>query len=719
MIGGWARNAMVATAIALIAGAAATLPNSSPLPGWSIDALTTLSLRLSGERASSASSPTVVIALDEETQRTPPFKGSPTLTWTPEIGRVVAAVLDGGARVVGFDVVFASSIEESEIPFGEETLGAKARGFDRDFLRALAISARDGKIVLGEAQFGEEQILPTRGQRIAVGGLKNIRGLNVHRDWDRVVRRVPLTFETDGDHVPSFALELASRFLNTSPQYDADGAVSLAGYRIPSAVANTMTLNFADDIEGVPTFSLADLRACLEKGDGEFFRRNFAGKAVLVGSALASADRMLTSKRIAATPASATLERCEPPSIPAMNRAGQAINGVYVQATAINNLIRRDPLSEASQPIRTLIATTGAAAASFAALLLAPAVAVASLLGLAAAWIAVAIVTFRDGLALPLFEPLGSGALALGASVGVRIMVIDREKRFLRKAFALYLAPSIVDKLAASGAPPVLGGETREITVFFSDVVGFSTLSETMKPKDLVELMNEYLSGVADIVEAEGGLVDKFIGDAVVAIFGAPIDVKTHAADAVRAALRCCEFLEAFRCKTEQRLGVPFGHRIGLNTGEALVGNVGSRRRFNYTALGDTVNLAARMETLNSAFGTRIIASQSTRTLAGDNFIWRELDTVRVKGRARPETVYEPLAMAATGADASDELRRAYAAGLAAWRGREFERAAEAFSRFASDDPPAALFLVRAEAMRVDPPGGGWEPVFSQTLLSQ
>jgi adenylate cyclase len=165
---------------ALIAGFVVSLPAANPMRGWSLDALTTLRWYAFGKRHPPRASSTVVIALDEETYSTPPFKGSPTLTWTGDIGRVVSAAIEGGARVVGFDVVFASSLEESQIRFGDDTLRAKLRGFDRDYLRALALGARAGKIVLGQTESGDQSILPTVVQRLAVGGRANLRSLNVH-----------------------------------------------------------------------------------------------------------------------------------------------------------------------------------------------------------------------------------------------------------------------------------------------------------------------------------------------------------------------------------------------------------------------------------------------------------------------------------------------------------------------------------------------------------
>lgn len=638
------RDAGAAIAIALAAGLIAASPALDPLHGVSIDALTAFRWRLFGERHNPAESPTVVIALDEQSYNTPPFKGSPIVTWTREIGRVITSVIDGGARVIGFDVVIPTSIEQSEIPFENQTIGAKMRGFDRDFLRALAIPARTGKIVLGETQSGDKPILPTAGQRIAVGQQSNIRALNIYSDDDGVVRRVPLTLSVDGKPVPSMAVELAARALGAAPELGADQALILAGYRVPSAIPNTMTLNFEGGSNDIPTYSLADLHACLEKGDVEYFRRKFTGKVVLLGSALDFEDRLLTSKRFATTPARAVAERCVLPPPPPTLFARNSINGVYVQATAVNNLLRREAVVELGRLPSGLITTAFAAFASFAAMLLAPATALLSYFILALFWAAGATAAFNKALALPLFEPVLAGGLALAATTGFRLVVTDKDKRFLRKSFALYLAPAVIEKMIASSTPPALGGEIRTVTVFFSDVAGFSSFSERMKPSEVVALMNRYLSAMTDIIEEHGGFVDKYIGDAIVAVFGAPVEVANHAADAVRAALRCSERLAELNRAAETSHGPPLAQRIGLNSGEALLGNIGSSRRFNYTVIGDSVNLAARLEGANKFFGTSILASETTVNLTRPAFAWREIDVVRVKGRAQPVTVYEPLA---------------------------------------------------------------------------
>jgi class 3 adenylate cyclase len=618
---------------------------------------------------------------------------------------VVSAAIEAGARVVGFDVVFASSIEESQIQFGDDTLGAKLRGFDRDYLRALASGGRAGKIVLGETESGSQSIPPTAGQRLAVGGRANLRSLNVHTDADFIVRRVPLVFAANNEFVPSMALELASRAQGASPRMEADG-VTLAGERVPSTVEKTIAVAFSGGSNDIPSYSLADLRACLEKGDKNFFRRQFADKVVIVGSDVANADQILTSKRFVNPPLPQDAERCTSPA-PAKVPHLRSISGVYLQAMAVDNLIRREILRET--PTWQTVAISFAAAAAIGIFALASRAMVAALVAATVVliWIALATLAFQHFFVLPLLEPIASGAAAIGAAVALRLGVADREKRFLRHAFGLYLAPDVIDRMTSSGALPTLGGETREVTMLFSDVVGFSTLSEAVKPEEIVSLMNGYLTSMSEAIERAGGFVDKYVGDAIVAIFGAPVRSADHAIEAVAAALDCQRRLEAFN----RDHASPIQHRIGLNTGEALIGNIGSRRRFNYTAFGDNVNLASRLEQVNTSFGSSILAAESVVTATGAAFVWREIDTIRVRGRSAPVTVFEPLARRGEETDGQRERVRAYAEGLQAWRARDFLRAEICFSHF-PDDPPAALFRKRCSALLADPPDERWEPIF-------
>ncbi|HWN79404.1 MAG TPA: CHASE2 domain-containing protein, partial [Bradyrhizobium sp.] len=481
------RDAVAIILVAVVSGLVSAFPPFSFAHGWSIDALTALRWEFFGQRRDPASTPVAVIAIDEETYQTPPFKGSPTLTWTTEVGRVLNAVTDGGAKVVGFDIVFPTSIEQSEIPFGDDLLGGRMRGFDRAFLRSLATGASAGKVVLGEVLSGDRSIRPSPGQRIAVGQQKNIRPLNIYSDPDEGVRRVPLTFPADGKRVPSMALELASRALNAEPKVGEDGSVTLAGYLIPSTVPNTLTLNFEGGGNDVQTFSFADLHACVERNNTDFFHREFAGKVVIFGALLDSEDRKITSKRFATGLDGSRAQRCALPL--ASPTAGQfkrsSIAGVYIHATAVHNLMARDAIIEPGALPATIIAIVFAALAALATRMLAPGAAALVYFGMVAAWTCFATLAFARSLALPLTEPFLAGLAAMAAIVAYRLVVADKGERLLRKSFALYLAPQVIDKMLSSNKLPELGGETRDVTVFFSDRAGFSSISEKMTPAEL------------------------------------------------------------------------------------------------------------------------------------------------------------------------------------------------------------------------------------------
>jgi adenylate cyclase len=291
--------------------------------------------------------------------------------------------------------------------------------------------------------------------------------------------------------------------------------------------------------------------------------------------------------------------------------------------------------------------------------------------------------------------------------------VTDRGQRLLRRSFALYLAPQVIERMLASNKPPDLGGETRDVSVFFSDLEGFSSISEKMTPTELVAFINEYLSAMTDIIESRSGYVDKYIGDSIVAVFGAPVDDSDHARHASEAALLCRAKLDELNKTSAAFRGLNVAHRMGLNSGEALVGNIGSRRRFNYSVMSDAVNVASRLEGANKFYGTTIIASETTVTQTGSTFAWRELDAVKVQGRETPVKIYELMALAGEETVQQRAAADAYEEGLMHWRKREFAATVACFARAAGSDRPSALFLKRASEFAKRPPGSGWEPVNS------
>jgi adenylate cyclase len=711
-LGRTTRDTLAVVVIALVCAAASVSPAVNPIHGLSLDILTALRWEVFGRRHDTTASPAVVVAIDAESERAAPFRGSPMLTWTGEMGRVLAAIVDGGAKVVGFDMVIPASIELSEIPFGEGVLGEKLKGFDRDFMRALATASTSGKVVLGEILGGDQPIRPSAGQRIAVRQQQNIRPLNIYNDDDDVVRRVLLTFSINGAEVPGMALELASRALNAKPEFGPDRTVTLAGYKIPGQPPETMTLNFEGGADDIPTFSFADLRACAIKGDSDYFRRAFDGKVVVFGTVLGNEDRRLTSKRFATGIEGLRAPRCAAGSTPVTeNFKRSSIAGVYIHATAVNNLIARNAAIELGRPPVFLIALLVGVLAATAAWRFRLASAVFIYVVISALGVAAATLAFTQALVLPIVEPFLAGLAALAAMIGFRFVVADKDRRLLQNSFALYLAPHVINRMLSSNKLPELGGETRHVTVFFSDIEGFSRIAERMSPDSLMSLMNEYLSEMTDIIEVHNGYVDKYIGDSIVAVFGAPADDPDHAANAARAALDCCARLAELNASSPAFRECRLSQRIGINSGEALVGNFGSRRRFNYSVMSDAVNLASRLEGANKFYGTTIIASEATVALAGDAFAWRELDAVRVKGRSQALKIFELLARGSELSEARQAPLKDYAEGLAHWRARAFDLAAQSFGRSADADRPAALFRARAVEMAATPPGGDWDPI--------
>jgi len=708
------RDAIAAAAIAFACAGIAVSPALDRLHGLSLDILTALRFEMFGNRYNPAVSPTVVVAIDEESYRAAPFRGTPTMTWTGEIGRVLNAIVEGGAKVVGFDIVIPNSLEQSEIPFGEGMLGERVRGFDRDFLRALATATAPGKVVLGEQLRGNDPIRPSPGQRIAVRQQQNIRPLNSLTDADDVVRRMPLTFTVNDTKVPGMALELAARAQGATPEFGADGSVSLAGYKIPIAVPNTMTVNFEGGADDIPTYSFADLRGCALKNDKDYFKRAFGGKVVIFGTVLDAEDRRFTSKRFATGLEGARAPRCAGEGKPVMTSFKRtSIAGIYIHATAVNNLIRNDAAVELGKHATFGIAALIALLAAAGALLFAPVGASAAFAVLAVVGLVDAVVGFKYGTVIPVVEPFLAGVAALAVTISYRFMLADKNRRLLQKSFGLYLAPDVINRMLSSNKLPELGGETREVTVFFSDLEGFSKIAEQITPDSLTALMNEYLSAMTDIIESHGGYVDKYIGDSIVAVFGAPADDPNHAANAARAALDCCTKLAELNRDSPVFQQHPLAQRIGINSGPAVVGNLGSRRRFNYSVMGDTVNLASRLEGANKFYGSTIIASEATVALARDGFAWRELDDIRVKGRTQALRIYELLALSSQLTEAQQKSASDYAEGLAHWRAREFAAAVAAFGRSAETDRAAAMFRDRAHVLVTFPPGADWDPVRS------
>ncbi|MCG8569842.1 MAG: adenylate/guanylate cyclase domain-containing protein [Spirochaetes bacterium] len=310
-------------------------------------------------------------------------------------------------------------------------------------------------------------------------------------------------------------------------------------------------------------------------------------------------------------------------------------------------------------------------------------------------------------------------ALMIPYILGVRIHLTfeNKQKEFVQGAFSQFLAPSILQKLLKDRSHLHLGGEEKEISIFFSDLQGFTSLSEKLSPTELVEILNTYLTDMADnIVVDHEGYVDKYEGDAIMAFWGAPIDDHLHAVKACLAALdNQQKMINLQKYFKEKGLSSELVVRIGINTGKAVVGMMGSMRKLNYTVIGDAVNLASRLEGANKAYQTRIMISEATYQEAKEAIEVRELDLLRVKGKEQPVRVYELLAKRGQLTDPQKKMASCFQKGLTLYRQQKWVEAISQFTealKYQKADGPAQLYIQRCQAFQQKPPPANWDGVY-------
>ncbi|HQN79800.1 MAG TPA: adenylate/guanylate cyclase domain-containing protein [Kiritimatiellia bacterium] len=386
--------------------------------------------------------------------------------------------------------------------------------------------------------------------------------------------------------------------------------------------------------------------------------------------------------------------------------------GPEVYATMLDNLLAGDFLRDAPVAavwawVLLLALAAGIVAASarngwqsgLAALGLIP---LPTLAGLAA---------WQAGMVLPVAGASAGVVIALLGGAVVNFVLEGRQKMFIKGAFKHYLSADVIEQIMRDPNSLKLGGERRELTIFFSDLQGFSTISERLGPEDLTRLLNDYLSDMTDIILEEGGTLDKYEGDAIIAFWNAPLAQPDHAVRAVRAAVRCQRKLAERRAEFEQRTGAVLKMRIGLNTGAVVVGNMGSSNRFDYTVLGDAANLASRLEGANKALGTFLMIAESTWTQTDGAFPGRELGQLTVVGRKAPVRVYEATGL--EGEAVGPEIT-AFAAALARVRAGRWAEAAEAFEQL-GDDAAAKTYAAKCRALAAAGSGAAWDGIWNLT----
>jgi adenylate cyclase len=395
--------------------------------------------------------------------------------------------------------------------------------------------------------------------------------------------------------------------------------------------------------------------------------------------------------------------------------------GVTVHATMLDNLLSGEVMQDmplwATIVILALLTIAGALAATYASKTWLEALLI---VGFLAVSIGVGLVGYIGGFWVPMVAVLIAVFVALAASNVANYATEGAARRQIRGMFGRYLSPDVISELEDDPSALELGGKEADITIYFSDIQKFSTISTKLGPDELVGFLNVYLTPMTNAILEEGGLIDKYEGDAIIAMWGAPKERDDHARAGLRSLLKCQAELDNLRPSLKEQIGTEVYQRIGMSTGKATVGNMGSELRTDYTMIGDAVNLAARLEGANKAFGTYSMVSQDTiNSTGGLDAVRREVCAVRelgyiaVVGREdKPVRVYEPMPQEQY--DTRLDVLAAYQKAITAFQAGEFSEARATFERIANEDPAAASYVPRCEELMKNPPAD-WSGVWVLT----
>lgn len=612
-------------------------------------------------------------------------------------GEAFKKIAQKGARVIAADLFFASPSQGLQ---GRENDEALARVFHQYPNIHLGFYLFLEKEKLEESALHEEKLeenfrntensaisllkRPSK-LRLASGVLdtlpmfSNLPGghrqgfFNLVGDSDGTLRKTPMVISYRERIFPSLPLQvaLAAGKSNQEPLSDQffldEQGDFLTHFRGPLAV--------------FPRESFSDVIAGTESTD-------FQGKIVLIG---ATADG---------------LEDARPTPI------DQAMPSVVVAANIIDNLLMRDLLRRDSWTtlLSRLIILLVGLILGFGGIRLRAMPGFALFLAVTLAQAILLHYFFLKQLwVLQNIYPFFTGFLVYGGTTLYRYLTEEKEKKFISETFQHYLSPDVIQELTKNPDKIRLGGEKKEVTIFFSDIRDFTSIVEATPPEVLSKFLNNYLTPVTDIILDQKGLLDKYIGDAVMAVFGVPLPEPRHPELACRSAVDICRFVKKYSETWQKEFHIPpLQIGIGLNTCLGTVGNMGSERRFDYTVIGDGVNLASRLEGLNKYYGTTILVSQATYEKTKDSFPFREVDDVQVKGKKEVVKIYEILV---DPNHAQEELLPHFAEGLERYREGEFAPAKHLFEKclvLNPKDGPSKIFLERCQAYIKTPPED-WE----------
>ncbi|MDR2800485.1 MAG: adenylate/guanylate cyclase domain-containing protein [Desulfovibrio sp.] len=515
--------------------------------------------------------------------------------------------------------------------------------------------------------------------------------INVAPDGDGIVRKAPLLIRAGEAVYPSLALRslllaLGSKNLSVRSGPAGPESVRAGQTTVPVDAQGAVYIPFIGPSGTYPYISAADVLRKTAPPEA------LQGKIAFVGT---SAPGLLD---IRATPLDAVYP-------------GVEIHAAVVDAILAGNALGVPPWTPAAQILGILVSGLAAALAfGFAR----PRIYLPVAAGLISAAVLLSRHFFSRGLFLsPLY--IGITVTVMGAGlIFLRFWQEERQKLILRNAFSRYVSPEIVKRITKLRGD-LFAGEERELSILFTDIRGFTTLSEKLSPQQVVHLLNRYFTPMTALVREHSGTMDKFIGDALMAFWNAPLDVPGHPAQAVSTALAMQEKLLSLNGELQAEFGLGIRIGAGVHTGPAYVGNMGSAELVNYTLIGENVNLASRLEGLCPQYGVGLVVSGETRARCGEAFAFQYLDTIRVKGKSQPVSVYAPLRLEDAAARREELLTWEEASGL--YRSGDFSRAAEPLAALCERFPAVALYAVyrdRVQSLLRDPPKI-WDGIWTAT----
>jgi adenylate cyclase len=615
------------------------------------------------------------------------------------------------ARIIIFDILFPEPDEnnpEFDDVFAQEV---KAAGnvllpaLLHDEPEVLTIELTTKTLVLVERpaapMFEKPFVKP--GLKLPIPSLtqatQGIGFINLTPDQDGTTRRIPLLGKVGNVDIPALALVAANAVTGNRHIRLSKESLYFGSTRVPLTQDGQLLINWHGTIENAtyPSYSMgAVVRSALEIQAGKpplLAPHLFKDKIVFIGtSAAGTYDLRVTPLTPYAT-------------------------GALIHMAALDDLLQGKFLTAAPWSILALsifllcLTTTW----SFT-LCRSQAVKVGSTVGVAIAYIAIVVIAFTEShLWLETVVPLGAQGVAFASVATFEYFTEGRRRRQLRAAFDKYMSSEVVDEIMRHPDAITLGGEKRELTVLFSDIAGFTTISEQLSPESLVKLLNQYLSAMTTTIRNHRGNVNKYLGDGIMAIFGAPIKESHHTTLACRTALAMQTQLARLR-EAWIAEGYPaVVARIGISAGPLIVGNVGSEERLEYTVIGDTVNLASRLEGANKYYGTAILLDSRAYDLAKAEIEARPVDFLRVKGKAQPVVVYELLGLMGQLDPARQQRMKTYREGFEAYRMRAFPKAQACFEQVLDQDPddcPSQIHRERVMRFQAYPPPLDWDGVF-------